>query len=436
MKKFWNAIVGGILEIRYHIMRSMLSVLGIILGVMNLTAMFSIVKGTEVANRSFIEALGSQDMIQVGIDWQKVREAGAFGTKHIRLNLTDVENIKKFASTVENVGVEVYLEETVQYKRFNKAYRTLGVSPSTFPMNKYVVEFGRPFNEFDIESAARVCVLGSTVAEEIFGTEDPVGKVIKVRDEYFHVVGVLAEYGKYFEDVKSSSGKKPGSKSMKKSKNKNKNPLEWKNTRILIPVTTALTRFIGQDTSKNWLSIFVQSKSIDMVSATMEEVLNILIKTHNDQDVFWVGSIQEWMSDMEQFTNIWKIVLGVVAGISLMVGGVGIMNVMLASFRERMREIGIRKAIGASNVDIFLLFVVETIVICIIGGIIGLGFGYVVSMTALSAMLQETFGAKPEFSFDAGIFSMFFSMFVGMLSGLYPAIKAAKLPPVEALRYE
>ena len=429
MRKLVNAMVNGILEIRYHIMRSMLSVLGIILGVMNLTAMFSIVKGTEVANRTFIESLGSQDMVQVSVDWQKVRDLGATGMRQYRLKLSDMENIKKFASTVKAVGVEVSLEEMVQYQSKNKSYRILGLTPSTFPMNKYVLETGRPFNEFDIECAARVCVLGSTVAKEVFGGVNPIGKVIKIRDQYFTVVGVLSEYG-------ATLAKNPGSVGKKSSSSKNKNPLEWKNTRILIPVTTALARFIGQDTSKNWLSIFVQSKSIDMVAATMDEVMNIMIKTHNDKDVYSVGSVQEWMSNMEQFTQIWSIVLGVVAGISLMVGGVGIMNVMLASFRERMRELGIRKAIGASNLDIFLLFIVETLVICIIGGIIGLGFGYVVSMTALTAMLQDSFGARPEFSFDAGVVAMFFSMLVGMLSGLYPAIKAAKLPPVEALRYE
>ncbi|NPV01388.1 MAG: FtsX-like permease family protein [Brevinematales bacterium] len=430
MKKLWSAISNGFLEIRYHVMRSILSVVGIILGVMNLTAMFSIVKGTEVANRTFIESLGSQDMVQVSVDWHKVRDLGASALKQYRLTLTDMENIKKYASTVKAVGVEISLNEMTQYKDKNKSYRTLGVSPSTFPMNKYIVVNGRPINEYDMQNAARVCVLGSTVATELFGDTDPIGKVIKIRNDYFQVIGVLTEYGATLSKGPGSSPKKS------KSSGKNNNPLEWKNVRILIPVTTALDRFIGQDTSQNWLSIFVQSKSVETVTATMDEVMNIMLKTHNDQDIYSVGSVQEWMSNMEEFTAIWNIVLGVVAGISLMVGGIGIMNVMLASFRERMREIGIRKAIGASNVDIFLLFIVETIVICIIGGFIGLGFGYVVSMTALTAMLQGSFGAKPEFSFDAGVVAMAFSMFVGMLSGLYPAIKAAKLPPVEALRYE
>lgn len=419
MKKIFSAIVNGVIELRYNVLRSSLSLIGIVLGVMNLSAMFSVMNGAKIANKQLIESIGSPDLVSISLDWRKINQQGGEWWKY-RLTWSDVENIQNNASTIKNVGVEIYMHEVMQYGSKNIEYTTIGVMPSNFEMNRYTIERGRMLNDADMTAGNRVCVIGSTVVEQMFKNEDPIGKIVKIRDDYFTIVGVLQMFGTIASGSSSSDD----------------NPLAWKNRRVLIPATTCMQRFLGWGSSGDWFSISAQSRNVDMVPATMKEIKNLLMKTHKDQDVFRVEAVQEWQSENEQFLKIWQIVLGVVSGISLMVGGVGIMNVMLASFRERMREIGIRKAVGASNTDIFLLFIVETVVICIIGGVIGLFFGYLVSIGALSAMMQQTFQSKAQFSVNAGLLAMLFSLIVGLLSGIYPAIKAAKLSPVEALRYE
>ncbi len=407
------------MEIRYHIMRSTLSLLGIVLGVMNLSAMFSVINGAKNMNENMMNSLGTPDQIQISLDNRKRRKA--VEKKNLSLGWQDVENIKKYASTIKAVGVEVFARYTLQYKNVNEEYTVIGLLPATFDMNKYEVSQGREFNESDMIQKNKICVIGTDVKNKFFPNTDPIGKLVRVQNEYFRVVGVLKEFNPF---KKGEQGDRD-------------NPLEWKNKRLLIPVTTMQSRFLGSGDTRNWFAVFVQARSVELVPDCMDEIRNILLKTHDNQDVFEIKSIQERSKEQENFNHVWEIVLGLVAGISLLVGGVGIMNVMLASFRERVREIGIRKALGATHADIFLLFIVETMLICIIGGVLGLIAGYFISTGMLNAMLaQSNMPSSPSFSFSAGLVAVFFSMIVGVLAGIYPAIKAARLEPVEALRYE
>lgn len=410
--EFLSMVWNGVMEIRYHLFRSSLSLIGIILGVMNLSAMFSIIEGAKLANESVMDSLGTPEMVSIWLDYQKTKNAT--DRRFFKLTWDDVDSLKRDCFTIKAVGVEIETRETVTAGTKSYSFQMMGVLPETFGMNRYDVETGRQFNQFDEERADRVCVLGSEVAKKIFGKEDPVGKSVRLRDTYFRVVGVLSEFGKVWAD----KGKY--------------NPMSWKNERVLIPARTMQSYFTGRGN----FSIFVQSLSVDTIDRTIDEVRSVLLRNHNNRDIFMIRSMAEWQNERENFTRIWQIVLGVVSGISLIVGGVGIMNVMLASFTERMREIGIRKAVGATNLDIFLLFLVETIVICAIGGMIGLGLGYVISTTAIDKMLTETMNTPAKFSIASGFVAVLFSMGVGLVAGLYPAIRASRLSPVEALRYE
>lgn len=412
MKKFLLALLNGVTEIRYHLFRSSLSLIGIVLGVMNLTAMFSIIEGAKAANQNVMNSLGTPDMIQVSLDWGKVQNAA--DRKYFRLDWKDVEAIRRDARTVKNVGVEISRREHIVVGSKSKQFDVLGVLPATFPMNRYTVEHGRQIMPTDNDASLKVCVIGTGIVKEFFKNDDPLGKQIKIRNEYFRVVGILTEFGREFREQGAE------------------NYLDWKNQRVLIPAQTLENRFTG----RAWFSIFLQSESVEMINRTMDEVRNLLMGTHNRRDLFRIQSMMEWKNEQENFTRIWQVLLGVVAGISLLVGGVGIMNVMLASFTERMREIGIRKAIGATNTDIFLLFLVETIVICAIGGMIGLFFGFLISTTAVNQMIKESMNTPVGFSLSSGLVAVLFSMITGLLSGLYPAWKASRLAPVEALRYE
>lgn len=410
MRKLLTAFQSGIREIRFHPMRSILSLTGIILGVVNLSVLFSVLNGVQNAYEELIDSIGTQDLITVSIDWDKMRFATDFSAFDI--GWEDVETLRNNTSTVKSVGAELWSWETVQNGEISGDYEIAATSQYDFEMNSLSVESGRLFGEFDLQSSSRVCVIGSSIAEEFFGDEDPLAQTLKIGDQLFTVIGVMPVYG-----TVSASGE---------------NSMDWKNEYIVIPITTYMNRF----DDSGWFTINVQSQSVEMVSATMKEVSDILRQTHNNEDVFSISSLQTTSQEANDLVGIWSTVMGIVAAISLLVGGVGIMNVLLAALRERLREIGIRKAVGASNHDIFILFVLESMMICIIGGILGLAAGYYVSMVLLNDFLAEWIGNAPKFNWSAGVGAMLFSVFVGMLAGIFPAMKASKLSPVEALGYD
>lgn len=418
IKKLLNAINDGWMEIRHNALRSVLSLIGIVLGVVNLSTMFSVVQGAQTANDLFIQSMGETDIIEVALDWGAMWEMD--GLQKTSLTWEDYNALKRNVKSIDSIGVEIYLHENLTYGSNYYRYTTIGITPETFDMQSYDVDRGRRFTQIDLEEGNRVCIVGTTVVEYLFDGEDPIGETVKIDEDYFKVVGVLKEYGTY-------SGYEGSDED---------NPLSWKNRRVLIPATTAIERYIGWNGSGDYFVIYARSVSAEMAVNTIGEIENVLFRSRADNDIFDVYTLSDYQDSLNETAEMWKIVLGIVAGISLLVGGIGIMNVMLATFNERIREIGVRKAIGASNGDIFLLFLVETVVICLLGGVIGLGLGYGVSMIALRSILQEMMSSTPEFSWDAGLASILFSFLIGLICGIYPAWKAARLQPVDALRYE
>jgi putative ABC transport system permease protein len=277
------------------------------------------------------------------------------------------------------------------------------------------MDVGRFFGQGELDSWAKVCVIGKTVREELFGNEYPVGKDIRVRDERFTVIGVLKEKGRVgWEDF---------------------------DDQILIPFTTAQKRFTGEDKVH---TIFVQAKSSEATDVATKQVETLLFARHNKVVDFRVRSQEEFRQTIEKTVSTFKLMLAGIAAISLVVGGIGIMNIMLVSVTERTREIGIRKAVGAKRRDILVQFLIESAVLAFAGGVIGilLGIGFA---STLGNMMVGAGAVGPRFLRGGGqsvitlssiLLAFSFAVGVGIFFGMYPANKASKLDPVEALRYE
>jgi len=273
-------------------------------------------------------------------------------------------------------------------------------------MRAAVPEIGRFFNEQELRMRDKVVLLGTTVVKELFGDENPVGETIKINLLNFRVIGILPpKGGGGFRDQDDV---------------------------VVIPVTTAMYRVLG----KQYIDyIFVEAKSPEAIEPAQEEIEKLIIKQHrlgkNEEDSFQIRNMSDIKKTLETTTKTMSLLLGAIAAISLLVGGIGIMNIMLVSVTERTREIGLRKAIGANNKDIMVQFLIEAVLMAFIGGISGVLLG------SGAAMLITIFtGWTVRVSMSSVILATTFSLAVGVVFGLWPAQKAAKLDPIEALRYE
>lgn len=265
---------------------------------------------------------------------------------------------------------------------------------------------GRFFSEGEVKMREKVVLLGTTVAKQLFGDANPVGETIKINLLNFKVIGVLPEKGGGgFHDQDDI---------------------------VLIPVTTAMYRVLGKDYID---SLYVEAKGPDLIDAAQEAISEVIIKEHHlnkdEEDSFQIRNMADIKNALESTTKTMTLLLGSIAGISLLVGGIGIMNIMLVSVTERTREIGLRKAIGANNRDIMVQFLIEAVLMSFIGGIVGILLG-----SGVSILITLFAGWTVRVSLFSMLFATAFSLIVGIVFGLWPAQKAAKLDPIEALRYE
>jgi len=284
------------------------------------------------------------------------------------------------------------------------------VTVGVFVVNDWKLTSGRPFTDQDMRSATKVAILGSTVARELFGYSDPVGEIIRIKKIPFQVIGVLESKGE------SSWGRD-------------------QDDIVMVPVTTAQKRLFGMPRPNMVSSITVKVKSEDLMAVAQEEVTLLLRQRHKitsfQDDDFTVRNMAQAMEAAQQSTKVMSLLLGSIASVSLLVGGIGIMNVMLVSVTERTREIGIRMAVGATSKDIMLQFLVESGMLSMTGGFAGVLFGTILSRILSGAFEWQTVVLPGSIALAFG-----FSALVGIVFGLYPAYKASLLNPIEALRYE
>jgi putative ABC transport system permease protein len=396
-------------SILIHKLRSFLTVLGIIIGVSSVIIMVAIGNGAKLEIEKQISSIGSNLIIVL----PGATSSGGvrFGTgTQMTLTIQDAEALKKESPYIEDTTFSIHEVLQVVYKNMNWSSLVRGTNTSFFRIQEWELERGRFFNEEDIKSGNRVAVIGYTVVKNLFGLEDPIDKTIRIKKIPFKVIGILKEKGT------SPRG-------------------DDQDDVILVPYTTAQRNLFGNILPDRVRVIYIKARSLNDLFQAENDVKSILRQRHkiqrNQEDDFSVRNITQSLQARQESSRVMTFLLGAIASISLIVGGIGIMNIMLVSVTERTKEIGIRMAVGATTYHIQIQFLIEAILLSIIGSILGILLGI-----AGAFVSDFVFDFKAILSLDSIIISLFLTMMVGVVFGFYPAYKASLLDPIEALRYE
>ena len=403
--KWKNLIKVAFKSILKNRMRSLLTMLGVIIGVGAVIALVSIGQGATADVEDQISDLGTNLVV---IMPGSTRTGGvSHGAGSLKtLTMADVKKLEEEASLLRYVSPVINAAGQVIASGKNWSTSVQGVSPNYLNIRDWSLEKGSFFTERDVRSRKKVAVLGKTVVDELFGDREPLGAKIRIRNIPFTVIGILDEKGQSMmgdqDDV------------------------------ILAPSTTVLYRMSDGRTVN---TIMASAVSVDRMDATVEEAKKLLREEHRirpaEDDDFMIRSQTEFIQAITGVTTILTMLLGAIAGVSLLVGGIGIMNIMLVSVTERTREIGIRLSIGARAGDILVQFLIESVILSMLGGIIGIlmgiGLGEMISGLINSSMVIDPF---------ITLFAFFFSGAVGVFFGFYPARKASRLNPIDALHFE
>ena len=387
-------------------LRTILTMLGIIIGVCAVIAMVSVGMGVKKNVVDSISRLGSNMLIVMSGSSNRGGVRGGAGSVQT-LTYDDAEAIKDKIKYVNYVSPTVQTSSQVIYGHENWSTTVTGVIPEYVSIQSLTMQSGIFFSAHDVDVRNRVAVIGTTVATNLFGTVNPVGKKIRIGNAPYTIIGLIASKGQ------STGG-------------------QDQDDVVLIPLTTAQERLLGITYVRSINVQVSEEDRMDEVQANIEKLLRERhrIREGTDDD-FNVRNLTSLMETMSQTTTMITLLLGSIAGISLIVGGIGIMNIMMVSVTERTREIGIRKAIGATYNSIMLQFLIESTMISILGGIIGIFFGI-----GLAQAISEFGNFTTVISGLSIVASFGFSLFVGIFFGMLPARKAARLDPIDALRYE
>jgi len=407
---FLENLLTALDSIRNNKMRSALTMLGVIIGVASVVLMVAIGQGAQQDVTNRIESMGSNLLvIQPGsptqTDVRSLFRRNNTGGSSNSLTIDDAEALQKNVTGLSGISPEVSNTMQAIFGSQNMQTSVVGITPDYTIVNNFQIEFGRFINDDDIAERKKVLVIGQEVATTLFGTKNPIGQDIRLENHIFTIIGIMESKGQSgftnLDDI------------------------------ALIPISTMQERILG---SESVSAINVSVENQEDMDITSEWITTILLNEHRikeaDQD-FNILNQAETVETLNEVTQTFTFLLGGIAAISLLVGGIGVMNIMLVSVTERTREIGIRKAIGAKKKDILQQFLVESTLLSLLGGIIGI----IISISGAWA-LSAFAGVSTIISVSSIILAFTFSMFVGISFGILPAWKAAKLKPIDALRYE
>lgn len=381
----WKIIKLSLKAIWNNKMRSFLTMLGIIIGVMAVVILVSITQGATSGITDSISSMGSQQI------------TATISSDEVSISADSVESLASYP-TINSVAPIISTNQTVKKNGHTGNYSIVGVTPSYFTVQDLDMQRGRKIAESDMEWNTKVCVIGTEVAADLFGTWDAVNGTIAVGDSMYKVVGVLEEQGSSLAGSDDS--------------------------KILIPYSTA-SRMTGQ-TGVN--SFYVKAASESAVNAAISSIEMFLLQATRDEDAYAVSNQSDVLDTMDDVTNTMSLLLAGIAAISLLVGGIGIMNIMLVSVTERTREIGIRKAVGAKGKHIMFQFLCEACILSVLGGLIGLALS--MGVIEFYTLIADT---AVTMNWPVAIAAIVFCAVIGVLFGGYPAAKASRLQPIDAL---